>query len=103
MLLASDVMQFEKKPVPKKSIAYAISITSCPTNQTGAILAGPAVLGHSIHQVHTGSSYEYRLYAFVHPVALSCVIPLQHLGCMLLGASPKNHSNSPLQNTPSQP
>ncbi|KAI2491320.1 hypothetical protein MHU86_23229 [Fragilaria crotonensis] len=80
MLLASDMMQFEKKPVPKKSIAYAISITSCPTNQTGAILDGPAVLGHSIHQVHSGSNYEYRLYAFVHPVALSCVIPLQHLG-----------------------
>ena len=77
-LSASELMQHQT--MSKKSIAYAISVTSCPINETGAILDGPAVLSHSIHQVHTDSNYEYQLYAFVHPVALSCMIPLKLLG-----------------------
>ena len=68
--------------VPKKSttIAYAISVTSCQLNQTGTVLDGPAVLSHSIHQVHADSVYEYQLYAFVHPNALPCATPLRQLG-----------------------
>ena len=49
MLSAREMVQLRKKAVPKKSIANAISVSSCPINQTGATLDGPAVLSHSIH------------------------------------------------------
>ena len=68
----------------KKTIAYAISVTSCQSNQTGTVLDGPAVLSHSIHQVHEGSIYQYQLYAFVHPNAIPCATSLRLLGFQTL-------------------
>ena len=75
----------------KKSIAYAITITSCPFNGTATavtdeatVVDGPAVLRHSIHQIHARSRYAYQLYAFVHPDALACVPSLEYLGYHIL-------------------
>lgn len=88
-------------PGTKAVVAYAISITSCPTfkNTTGilprherkvfdgpvGVFDGPAILGHSIHRSSirfnaTYSKYDYRLYAFIHPDATDCADNLAVLG-----------------------
>jgi hypothetical protein len=82
-------------PGTKAVVAYAISITSCPTlkNTTGtgiydkvaAVFDGPAILGHSIHRSSirfnsTNSKYDYSLYAFIHPDATDCAANLAVLG-----------------------
>jgi hypothetical protein len=93
--LPSDVKQQPCEDCGKKSIAYAITITSCPFNSTTAatdtvvtdeatVVDGPAVLSHSIHQIHARSRYTYQLYAFVHPEALTCTSALESLGYQIL-------------------
>lgn len=71
-------------PRPKMEVAYAISITSCPTNTT-SVIDGPAVLAYSIHHVSKRynasiSKYDYKLYAFIHPSAQNCTNFLTTLG-----------------------
>jgi alpha-N-acetylglucosamine transferase len=67
------------------TVAYAISVTACPVNQSHIVLDGAAVLGHSIHLHSVRSSnntsrYDYALFAFVHADAQACTAPLQQLG-----------------------
>jgi hypothetical protein len=61
------------------TVAYAISITGCGNTDRAAeqLLQGAAVLGHSIKlnsasTPESGSRYEHKLIAFVHPDALAC-------------------------------
>jgi hypothetical protein len=66
-------------------IAYAVSITSC--HQDG-FLDGAAVLKHSVHLASARSNekslYDYEMYAFIHPSAISCGESLQYLGYKVL-------------------
>ena len=62
------------------TIAYAISITKCQDHMDGA-----AVLKHSIHLAssrnpESGSRYDYKMFAFVHPVAINCTAQLTEWG-----------------------
>jgi hypothetical protein len=75
-------------PGAKSIVAYAISITSCAANAT-TVFDGPAILSHSIHEVSirhdgSGSKYDYKLYAFVHPDATRCTDFLEYLGYEVL-------------------
>lgn len=69
---------------PNTVVAYAISITDCPINNSHTVLDGAAVLGRSIHKQSIRASnhsfYDYALYAFVHEDAKACIAPLQELG-----------------------
>mmetsp|Transcript_14904 Transcript_14904/g.18731 ORF Transcript_14904/g.18731 Transcript_14904/m.18731 type:complete len:381 (+) Transcript_14904:1-1143(+) len=63
-------------------IGYAISLTSCGTEPYAD---AAAVLKHSIHlnSIRTpssGSKYDYKMYAFVHPQALDCSEVYKSLG-----------------------
>ena len=63
-------------------IGYAVSITGCGSDP---LSEGAAVLKHSIHLAHQKQpTYDYRMYAIVHPTALSCATPLKALGYTLL-------------------
>ena len=62
-----------------RRIAYAVSITDCPdkTEHRHLISDASAVLAHSIHRnsrrhPDSGSMYDYKLLAFVHPDAAKC-------------------------------
>ena len=76
----------QQLPLQVLQIAYAISVTDCPSNATHTVLDGAAVLAHSIHRQsirnpESSSRYDYKLYAFVHPTAAAvCQDPLQELG-----------------------
>jgi hypothetical protein len=47
---------------------------------------GAAVLKHSIHlsSIHGSGRYDYKMYAIVHPEAMSCAAPLADIGYTLL-------------------
>ena len=62
-----------------RRIAYAVTITDCPdkTEHRHLISDASAVLAHSIHRnsrrhPDSGSMYDYKLFAFVHPDAAKC-------------------------------
>ena len=73
--------QQESSPKAKATIAYAVTLTSC-----GFSVHGAAVLAHSIHlssirNFHkSGSYYDYKLLAFVHPEAKHCTETFQKFG-----------------------
>ncbi|KAL7456525.1 hypothetical protein ACHAWC_010807 [Mediolabrus comicus] len=83
----------EAPPKAKATIAYAVTLTSCGLpkrflgSATGATsVHGAAVLAHSIHlssirNFHeSGSYYDYKLLAFVHPEAKHCTETFQKFG-----------------------
>jgi hypothetical protein len=73
--------QPQESPKAKATIAYAVTLTSC-----GLSVHGAAVLAHSIHlssirNFHkSGSYYDYKLLAFVHPDAKHCTETFQKFG-----------------------
>ena len=73
-------------PIPRATVAYAVSLTGCGS---GLLTDGAAVLKHSIHlsSIHnkeSGSLYSYKMYAIVHPSALSCSNQLSDAGYLIL-------------------
>jgi len=84
-------------PAAIATVGYAISVTQCGGGRSGDTTAGlfdgPAVLAHSIHMNsirnndnndEKGSMFDYRLYAFVHPIALNCSQGLEQLGYQVM-------------------
>jgi hypothetical protein len=81
---------------PKATIGYAITVSGCPKNNGSrgdfgaGITDGAAILKHSIHlssiqSPTSGSKYDYKMYALVHPEAEFCARPtLQPLGYEIL-------------------
>ena len=83
------------------TIAYVVTITSCEGHErdnTFQIVEGASVLRHSIHMNSirsqnsnnnntssstTSSIYDYQLYAFYHPDAVACAIPLLEFGYII--------------------
>jgi hypothetical protein len=65
-------------------VAYAISVTSCPSGNTTwtAVVDGPAVLAYSIQKLP--SRYAHDLVAIVHPNATSCVDHLPRFGYKII-------------------
>ena len=77
-----------QKAVPSgaaQTIAYAVSITGCGSDP---LSEGAAVLKHAIHlmsvQGNPKARYDYRMYAIVHPDAVSCGMTLEELGYTIL-------------------
>lgn len=64
------------------TVAFVVTITGCGGDF--AVFDGAAILSYSIHQnsIHgpNGGRYNYDLYAFHHPNALECALPLEKLG-----------------------
>lgn len=70
---------------PKATVAYAISITGCDEKEdslnTRSLIDGALTLKHSIHlnsfrnAPRSDSKYSYQMYAFIHPLAVSCSLP----------------------------
>jgi hypothetical protein len=98
----NGVTSDSKNIYERTSIGYAISITSCPTNSTNMItIDGPAILSHSIHQIHSHLNYSalskyrnYSLYAIIHPDAERCTKHLVKFGFHpLLRSVPVNVTN----------
>jgi hypothetical protein len=71
----------QSQSLPLATIAYAVSLTGCNAHLLGD---GPAVLKHSIHlssfPQHPKSQYAYKMFAFIHPAAVSCSEIFQTLG-----------------------
>ena len=106
---SSNPLQQQQLPQTKKNpdtnqhrattIAYVVTITSCEGHErdnTFQIVEGASVLRHSIHMnsirsqnsnINTSSStssiYDYQLYAFYHPDAVACAIPLLEFGYII--------------------
>jgi len=82
----SDENKNKSFTVPETSypvIGYAISITQCDASKYGHDQA--AILFYSIHKnsirdPSSGSKYDYKLYAFVHPDAAACADGLKTIG-----------------------
>ncbi|KAL3782470.1 hypothetical protein HJC23_002221 [Cyclotella cryptica] len=80
----------------KATIGYAITVSGCPKDDGSrgdfgaGITDGAAVLKHSIHMnsirnAESGSKYDYKMYALVHPEAEHCARPtLEPLGYEVL-------------------
>ena len=70
------------------TIAYAISITSCPNaTKDQKISDGAAILKHSIHLSSLkskNSRYTYEMIAIIHPTAMTCAKDLSSLGYKIL-------------------
>ena len=66
--------------VDKITIAFAVSVTSCPSGDRRMIQDGAAVLHQSIRLASRDSRYDYHMVAFVHPSADECVPVLKALG-----------------------
>ena len=68
---------------PSSAIAYVASVTGCGSE---SLVDGAAVLKHSIHlsSIHGDGRYDYKMYAIVHPEAMSCAAPLADIGYTLL-------------------
>ena len=77
----------------KAVIAYAVTITGCPPDASRFhFLDAAGVLARSIHLQsirHPGSqsSYDYRLFAFVHKDAMECAPTLKHFNYTILPKS----------------
>lgn len=85
---ATVVMRTPATKTRAPSIAYCISISFCQSGQVHSRASthdGPAVLAHSIQQIHQHSKYDYKLYAFVFPdQSKVCSKHLEHYGYELL-------------------
>jgi hypothetical protein len=80
----------------KATIGYAVTVSGCPKGDAtrgdfgAGITDGAAVLLHSIHRnsirnPDSGSKYDYKMYALVHPEAEHCARPtLEPLGYHIL-------------------
>ena len=77
----------------KAVIAYAVTITGCPSDASRFhFLDAAGVLARSIHLQsirHPGSqsSYDYHLFAFVHKDAMECAPTLKHFNYTILPKS----------------
>ena len=69
-----------QRPKDKITIAYAVSVTNCPSDELYKIQDGAAVLHQSIRLSSRNSRYDYHMIAFVHPSAEECVPVLKALG-----------------------
>jgi len=71
----------DSSSLPKATIAYAVSLTSCGASN---MADGAAVLKHSIalssYPLNKNSKYAYKIFAFVHPQAVECSEPFEKLG-----------------------
>ena len=65
----------------KPQVAYVVSVTGCGSDP---ITEGAAVLKHSIHKASEKGAYGYKMYAIVHPSALSCGKTVEELGYEIL-------------------
>mmetsp|Transcript_542 Transcript_542/g.894 ORF Transcript_542/g.894 Transcript_542/m.894 type:complete len:470 (-) Transcript_542:336-1745(-) len=73
---------------PKASIniiGYAISITKCQPEDKTHRIDQAAIMLYSVHRNSirnpaSGSKYDYRAYAFVHPEAANCTSMLEQIG-----------------------
>lgn len=77
-------------PEGSKTIAYAVTVTSCKKKQL--VMDGAAVLQHSIHlnsirTMSSGSKYDYNMVAFVHPDGEDCMEILQLLNYTVMTKS----------------
>ena len=98
--LQQQLPQTKKNPDTNQhratTIAYVVTITSCEGHErdnTFQIVEGASVLRHSIHMNsirsqntsnnNTSSIYDYQLYAFYHPDAVACAIPLLEFGYII--------------------
>mmetsp|Transcript_31771 Transcript_31771/g.46857 ORF Transcript_31771/g.46857 Transcript_31771/m.46857 type:complete len:434 (+) Transcript_31771:43-1344(+) len=70
-----------RKKENKATIGYAVSITGCGSDP---LSEGAAVLKHSIHQASEKGSYDYKMYAIVHPNGEECGSQLSNLGYTVL-------------------
>ena len=80
------------------TVAYAISLIKCSDKQTtdAGLIDAALVLRHSIHKIsirnfaHSGSQYDYRMYALVHQQAEPCSHVLRTAGfqVVLIDESP---------------
>lgn len=75
----SGIVSRDLKHGPKQTIAYAVTVTGCGSDP---ITEGAAVLQHSI--ARASQRYDFRLFAIVHPSAMSCAAPLADLGYTIL-------------------
>ena len=75
--------------LPKTTVAYAVSFIMCQdvrgTANSANLVDASLMLRHSIHKIssrnpESGSKYDYKMYAFVHPQAISCSHTLDDLG-----------------------
>jgi hypothetical protein len=77
--------QKQVHPQAKAIIAYSVTITGCGAEN---MIDGAAVLQYSIHKasIHgsLGGRYNYHMFAFYHPSAKACALPLQDLGYTLV-------------------
>ena len=91
-LMASEAPKIRSSSGAADVIAYAVSITGCGSDP---LSEGAAILKHSIHQVSSQGKtdsdpsqrigrYDYRMYAIVHPNAVSCGMTLKELGYTIL-------------------
>ena len=84
--------------LPKKTIAYAISVINCKGKGHGPMSAAglidsSLVMRHSIHNVSSRnpdsqSQYDYKMFAIVHRQAESCSNVLEELGYEVLVVDP---------------
>ena len=79
----------EVELLPKTTVAYAVSFIMCHdtrgTARSANLVDASLVLRHSIHKIssrnpESGSKYDYKMYAFVHPQVISCSHTLGDLG-----------------------
>ncbi len=95
----NKINQRNKNGDNQNTIAYVVAITSCNGHEKDAtfqIAEGASVLQHSIHinsirynQNHNNnnnsisSTFDYQMYAFYHPDAVACAIPLLEFGYII--------------------
>ncbi|KAG7368648.1 hypothetical protein IV203_031391 [Nitzschia inconspicua] len=82
----------------KKTIAYAVSITSYdPKNKEAHLLDRAAVLHQSIKlAMQQSTRYHFHLYCFLHPDAKSIALQMEHLGYRVqIRETPFNISDVP--------
>ena len=87
-----DEKQTETPQEKQKQIAYAVFV-ECSTQQS---VSAANVLLHSVHQISSrnptsGSKYDYKMYALVHPQAEDCAQELIHLGYTVIIANTRRN------------
>jgi hypothetical protein len=75
----------KQHPLAKATIAFAVTITGCggETMNEGAAVLHYSIYRASIHG-HLGGQYDYQMFAFYHPNASACALPLRELGYNVL-------------------
>jgi len=93
-----DEIEASKEVINKdkpKTVAYAVSFIKCGDKQTHAagLTDASIVLRHSIYKISSrnpssGSKYDFKMYALVHPQAESCSSKLQDVGFEVIIVDP---------------